>query len=284
MTKRLFIIFIFCSLGVIGFSQNRPKIDSLWHRYELEKQDTSKAGILCDISYLYLTVNADSSLVLCQKGLDLLKEEEPSTAKGLCMMNMGLSYTVKGDRFSALEYFFLARDFFLATEADKQLSDCLINIGMAEYHLKNIDKAIEYTQNALEIAEEQGNFIQKGNCYQNLGLFNQTKGNHADALDYFQKSLSIKREYKDEPRRIANTLDAMAGVYIAMDDNASALQNYEEALKLRKESGDVVGHALSFYNIGVFYHKQGDLKKALNYYETGLEKIKALNLPGYEGF
>lgn len=194
-------------------------------------------------------------------------------------MNMGLSYSVKGDKFSALEYFFLAREFFIATDAKKPLSDCLINIGMAEYNLKNTDKAIEYTLEALKLAEEQQNIIQKGSCFQNLGLFNQGKGNLATALDFFQKSLAIKRENKDEPRRIANTLDAIAGVYDVMDDKASALKYYKEAQKLREESGDVIGYVLSYYNIGVFYHKQGEFAKALNNYEFALEKANELKIP-----
>ncbi len=284
MKKRITLLIILCSFSLIVFAQNQLKIDSLWSKYSNENRDTTKAGILCDIGYLYFTINADSAIVLCQKGLDLLKNEAPSTSKGLCLMNMGLSYSLKGDKFSALEYFFLARDFFIATGSRQQLSDCLINIGMAEYHLKNIDKAIDYTLEALKIAEEQQNFLQKGSCFQNLGLFNQTKGNHADALDYFQKSLTIKKEYKAEPRRIANTLDAIAGVYAEMDDNQSALQYYEEAQKLRKENGDAIGYALSFYNIGVFHHKQKNFRKALNNYEIALDKIKEFHIPIYEAF
>jgi len=268
----------------VTFAQTPSRIDSLWQKLEYEKSDTTKAGILCDIAYLMYSINADSSLTLCQKGLKLLEGEVPSTSKGLCLMNMGLAYSVKGDKFSALEYFFLARDFFLATKANRQLSDCLINIGMAEYELKNIDKAIEYTNEALEFAKKNENNIQLGSCYQNLGLFNKQKRNLTTALDYFQKALAIKKEYNDEPRRIANTLDAIAGVYEVMDDKKSALEYYEQALKLREESGDVIGSALSYYNIGVFYHKQGDFAKALSFYEVALKKSEEIPHPGLIGY
>jgi len=65
-------------------------------------------------------------------------------------------------------------------------------------------------------------------------------------------------------------------VYYNLGQYEKALSYYEEALKIRREIGDVKGEGGCLNNIGIVYRNLGQYEKALSYYEDSLEIFREI--------
>ena len=65
-----------------------------------------------------------------------------------------------------------------------------------------------------------------------------------------------------------NTLQNLGNVYYNLADYAMALRCWEQALPLRRETGDGNGEAFTLSSIGVTYQSMGDAQKGLEYYAS----------------
>ena len=72
--KKLTLTTLFILFYYIGFSQNKELINTLKQQLALEKQDTSRVMLLCEIGYKYRNFNADSGIIYIEQGFSLAKK------------------------------------------------------------------------------------------------------------------------------------------------------------------------------------------------------------------
>ena len=126
----------------------------------------------------------------------------------------------------------------LALEKAKQLGDtgalaqAYKNIGIGYYKLGvDPDTSIFYYKKAVEFAELVDDHYTQAACYNNIGLIKQTESLYNEAVHYFLRGVEV------------------------FDDHIS---------------GDHFLKALMLANMGTAYHKDGDNKKGIAYYEQAL--------------
>ncbi len=78
---------------------------------------------------------------------------------------------------------------------------CIGNLGNAYSHLGQVEKAIEYYEQALVISRETGDRRNEGNWLGNLGNAYHALGQVDKAIEYHEQVLIIGKEIKD-PRII----------------------------------------------------------------------------------
>ncbi|VVB85162.1 Photosystem I assembly protein Ycf3 [uncultured archaeon] len=78
-----------------------------------------------------------------------------------------------------------------------ELNRIIVNIGHMYGDRGELDKAIEYFEMALEIAEELKDIRGKAARLNNIGSVYQDWGKPEQALEYYQKALEIDEELKD---------------------------------------------------------------------------------------
>jgi tetratricopeptide (TPR) repeat protein len=142
------------------------------------------------------------------------------------------------------------------------------NLGNAYYRLGQVDKAIEYYEQALVIAREIGerrneNWLGNiGNAYYQLGQVDK-------AIEYYEQALVIAREI-DERRNEGNWLGNLGSAYSALGQVDKAIEYYEQALVIAREIGDRCGEGADLGNLGSAYYRLGQMYKAIEYYEQAL--------------
>jgi tetratricopeptide (TPR) repeat protein len=95
-------------------------------------------------------------------------------------------------------------------------------------------------------------------------------GNIDDAVAALEECLAIMRVRKRTPvHQIKNVLVELSSIYFERDDFDAVTLLLEEALQLQLESGDDV--ALSLNNLGLAQERNGDLARALVYYQRLLQ-------------
>jgi tetratricopeptide (TPR) repeat protein len=201
----------------------------------------------------------------------------------------------------------------LAT-AEGELKVKTLNELFRAYTNSDPVKALEYAQQALELAKEINDQKGMAAAYNNLGVSYRSHGALDNALEYYIKSLQIYETINNK-EGIATSKNNIGNVYSFKKEFPQAMKYLEESHKLFVESGDtvkIVGslnnlgnlhsdlqlyeEALKYYtdayelskkrgsvysdplnNIGNLYFKQGNYEKAAEYYNQSLELARKEN-------
>jgi tetratricopeptide (TPR) repeat protein len=107
--------------------------------------------------------------------------------------NIGLIYKAKGDLNKALEYLKDALDIDVEVGYRQGEANQLGNIGLIYKAKGELDKALEYLKDALNIDVEVGYRQGEANQLGNIGLIYKAKGDLNKALEYHQEALKIHR-------------------------------------------------------------------------------------------
>jgi len=167
-------------------------------------------------------------------------------------------------------------EYLLEKVRDKKEKSSILNeLGGILYYLGELDKALEYSEEALKLDEELGSKEGMAANFGNIGIVNRTKGELDRALKYHEKALKLDEEL-GRKEGMAADLGDMGIVYSTKGELDKALEHYEEALKLNEELGRKEGIANLLGNIGNVYRTKGELDKALEYYEEALKLHEGL--------
>ncbi len=183
-----------------------------------------------------------------------------------------------------------------------QLSDNLIN--------SDCNKALEFANEGLRLAQKIENKFLTGRSYQKIGeclvskadyqnaqnslyrsvtIYKQLKedkflaetyssvgncfyfkGDYLEAINWFIKCKEIAEKLKNE-KLILNCIINIGLIYTDIGQYEKAMVNFEEAVTLAKVKNDNKHIAIIYNSIGLIKDKNGKLKDALKYYQDALK-------------
>ncbi|MBW1616577.1 MAG: tetratricopeptide repeat protein [Deltaproteobacteria bacterium] len=149
------------------------------------------------------------------------------------------------------------------------------NVGFIYANKGELDKALEYYEQALDITKEIGYKEGEANQLLNIGNIYANKGELDKALEYYEQALDITKEigYKEGE---AINLGNIGNIYANKGELDKALEYYEQALNIDKEIGYKKGKANCLLNIGNIYYNKGESEQALEYYEQAEDIFKKI--------
>jgi tetratricopeptide (TPR) repeat protein len=209
------------------------------------------------------------------EGLEVAKFIKDKHGMSVCLGNIGLIYSAKGDLDNALKYYQEALKIFKEIGYKQGEASGLGNIGLIYSDKGDLDNALEYLKEALKIDKEIGYKQGEASGLGNIGLIYRARGDLDNALKYYQEALNIFKEigYKQGE---ASGLGNIGLIYSDKGDLDNALKYLKEALKIDKEIGYKQGEASGLGNIGLIYSDKGDLDNALEYLKEALKIDKEI--------
>lgn len=157
------------------------------------------------------------------------------------------------------------------------------NLGLC-YRRRNLRKAIEYHERALELhhllgTDPRGLARQLGN----LGLCYRVQGEPLKAASHHERALQIhsscaadeKAELEGQAKQLAN----LAECYRELDRTDEAIAHFQRSLEICKKLRHRPGEATQMNNIGRCYQKLGETSKAVEYITTSLRMQEELKRP-----
>jgi len=266
---RIGIVFFLFQLFVVAdsYAQNRI-IDSL--KLQLNKTEgEEKIRTLIGISYHYLRISVDSSLMYSEQILDYSKKtnNERGVARGLLMK--GNAYNEIGENSLALSNHLEALSLFEKLNDSAAMGIAYNGLGIDYHNLGQYDKAIEQYQNAFNIAKS---FDDKYGLYyatNNIGIIYHDWKKYKPALEYYQKALSIAYDL-DDKTYIGISLQNVGVAFQKLGNNKKALDYLEQSLKVSQEIGDSKGVYNSHLNRGRIFESMGEKEKAIASFKSAL--------------
>lgn len=149
----------------------------------------------------------------------------------------------------------------------------VLNTLASELRKKNPLKALEYSNQALELSEKI--YFKKGigNAYSVMASVYSIQGDFGKALEFHNKSLTIRESIFDN-KGIVSSLNSIGNINIKQGNYEKALKNYLKLLEICESIGDKKSMPLN--NIAASYFYLGNYEKALFYYIKAIKTAETL--------
>lgn len=140
----------------------------------------------------------------------------------------------------------------------------LCQIGVANYHMWNLKKAIGCLTEALILAQKANNRQGERNVLGNLANVYLSKGDVEKAIEIHKKDLSISKEIGDLNGE-ASALINLGQCYVSQGDFKQAIELYEKGLKIAIEIMNMRWQLNALNNLGNAHNSLGNIQKAIEY-------------------
>jgi tetratricopeptide (TPR) repeat protein len=154
----------------------------------------------------------------------------------------------------------------------------LNHIGIAYADLGETRKAIEFYEQALLIACENGFRQGEGMVLGNLGLAYDALGESRKAIKFYQQDLDIAREFGDRKGE-GITLGNLGLAYDNLGETRKAIEFYQQYLGIAREFGDQLGEGIALWSSALAYKKLGDHDLAISLAEQALVIYEQIEAP-----
>ena len=148
-------------------------------------------------------------------------------------------------------------------------SAVLGNLGIAFRNLGEVEKAIEYYEQVLVIAEKIEDRQSEGTALGSLGSAYSDQDEVEKAIRYYKQALGIAREIGDRQNEGA-WLGNLGLIYYSLDEVEKAIEYHEQALMIVREIGGRLNEGVELGNLGLAYSDLGEVEKAIRYYKQAL--------------
>lgn len=142
----------------------------------------------------------------------------------------------------------------------------------------NPDSTAWYASKAEVISVKLNYAVAHGNAFINKGNSNLIKGDYDGAMTAFNSAREILNRLVDNsPENVwyqsslARSHASLGIIYSEKSDYYKALENYQKALKIYRETGQTANESKALNNIGIVYKSQQNYPKALQFFKGALK-------------
>lgn len=229
MRIRLLIGFLlFCCFV---FSQERKQIDSINNLY-----------------IQGLNIPPDSILAIFQQNIKDAKKIGYEKGVADAYSCLGYAYSYQGKYEESRKYSLKAIRVFEKLNMQNRIASYYAGLG---YTMKysNFEKAEDYMQKGMELAESNNFEDELKDIYNNYGVLKEINHQLDSALFYYEKGLKIKQKLNDSIG-IPYSWSNIAGVYGLKGNFEKSREYFNKSLQKRIEWADSIGIAENFTQLG----------------------------------
>ena len=155
-----------------------------------------------------------------------------------------------------------------------QKANILNNIGNAYRNLHDLDKALNYYQQALSLINHDKHQLLR--IYGNMGLTYKLLGDLELALEHFQLALEYSIELGDK-RNECIGLEHVGNCYICLHDYPKSLTYLEKSLQIANDMDFAIAKVNVYFDYGSIASHNQDYSEAKQYWQLSLEKSIEIN-------
>ncbi len=202
---------------------------------------------------------------------DATTEAEVESYTRACI-SMANALTLRSNAREGLEYALKAVN--SAKKVDQDIRSYLLGLAylcVAKSYdvLAEFDRALDYTQLALEVFKQSDDQVEVGHIYGSMASIYRDIGDYPRSLELFQQALDLHRQLGDS-LGISMWTNGIGIVYQNLGDSEKALEYFNETLVLAEAEGAEARIATILGNIGEAYFGLERTELALEYAKRAL--------------
>ncbi len=176
----------------------------------------------------------------------------------------------------ALTYSQMALEKAKVSNLDSLLAQAYKAVGIAHFYAGNSNKSIQLFDSALVIFKQLGDTLEIGNIYNNLGIMQADIGDYNASVEMYLKSLQIRIDQKDSVS-LSHLYNNLGSLYYQLEAFEESLKYFSKALELAELQQDSTGMMSSKNNIGLVLINLKKYETALVTFEESVEIGKRNN-------
>jgi tetratricopeptide (TPR) repeat protein len=153
----------------------------------------------------------------------------------------------------------------------------LLNEIAYEYWSSDPAKVLDYSRQALKLAQKAGDASGEARAYQGFGIYYWKTDQHAQAIAHYEKARKLYEKLKDDIG-VAKSLSNTGMVYRDQGNDVVALEYYLDALKRIQKQGDAKLEANALNSIGLLYKDRQNFTEAAAYLNQALAGWQRLGM------
>jgi PAS domain S-box-containing protein len=170
----------------------------------------------------------------------------------------------------ALTYSQLALEKAKLSNHDSLLAQAYKSVGIAHYYAGNPNKSIPLFDSALIIFKQLGDTSEIGNIYNNLGIMRAGIGDYNTSIEMYLKSLQI-RLHQNDTISLGHLYNNLGSLYYQLESFKESLKYFKEAFTLAEIQNDSTGMMSSKNNIGLVLINLKEYETARVTFEESIE-------------
>ena len=213
-------------------AQDQRLVDSLTDVIRVADHDTTIANAYVLLSETYFTSKPDTVLYLCQKALDIFRENDHQGSTAIILHTMGIIFTTQNNYTRALKHLNGSLEIREGINDQKGMAVVYRDLGHLYAQQNELNKAMDYFNTALAIYTTLNHKRGKSIIHAELGGITLEKGNIAKAMQHGNYSLSAGKKL-GYPQLIGNAAKLLAKIYEHKKDHSKALEHFELHLQMQ---------------------------------------------------
>lgn len=192
-----------------------------------------------------------------------------------CYNNISYTFLLKGNLEQALKYELQALELKLQIGDKNGIALAHGNLGQIYESLGENDKALVHLKESLKVRQEFGNTRLIADSKLSIGKFLTNNRNLDEALTYLIQAEATYNELKHE----LGLIELYSTIGLAYDYKGNyprALDYYIKSVQQSEQQNISQGQAETLINIGALYSRQRDFPEALKNFQQALEKAESV--------
>jgi signal transduction histidine kinase len=181
-----------------------------------------------------------------------------------CYTNIGSVFFDQGQHEKALQYDQQAYDIAVKIKNDVEIAYAACEVAAVLQKLGKAAEAKKYVQQAVTIANKEEDLLLKTVAWQNLGTVHLQEKNYHDAMAAFNQALGFARQYGDSTK-IVLMLGYTGETQLKLNNYTAAEQNLLTALRYYTDAQDLTGLAKMYDGLYNLETAKGNYKKGLEF-------------------
>ncbi len=195
---------------------------------------------------------------------------ENSAEKGRILVVEGNAHWKSGDLDTAMKYYTDALDIFNKFESERDVGNALRAMGNIHLSRGGYDQGLACYRNSLEVMERLEDMTGIASALNNIGIVYMDLGEWEKAQECNEGSLEIEENIGNK-WGIAQSLNNMGIIHSGKGELELALESYQRSLEIKEKLGDTSGVAAVINNIGGVYLDKGEYRNSIELFQRSLE-------------
>jgi two-component sensor histidine kinase len=244
----------------------RPIADSLSNAFKLSDDDISRAGILIELSELWLDSSVFQSLTYAEDALAMSKRSGWIKGQINSVLAIGRCYTAIREWDEALRYYSWGLKLAENSRRDPDILEALTKVSET-YDAAGLDSvSLPYKLRALGLAHKLNDTFLEAQMLTYLGGYYLDNGLFKQSVKYYRSAHALLNSTANR-RAVSMTMNNLAVVYLALGKEDSSYILLRDALEIAREWKDVTTEVIVLTSLSDYYKalRRGNCDSAIKY-------------------